>query len=123
MKFYIAAFIQLVLYRGCSCKVPGDERKPLGDVMESTLLPENPVKRLQPFLESGVHEGIINYCDDGKLACPFLMTCCIMANGFRYTRRTTDAVQFPAQFKFVAVTGCIAVRLVTAVVQPSVKKS
>ena len=52
-----------------------------GGVMESTLRPKNPVKRRQLLLASGVHKREINYRDDGKMACPFLMTCCIMANG------------------------------------------
>ena len=89
-----------------------------GGVMESTLRPKNPVKRRQLLLASGVHKRAINYRDDGKMACPFLMTCCIMANGNPIYIPTTDAVLFPAQF--VAVTGSIAARLVTAVVQPSV---
>ena len=67
--------------RGCSCKVPGHETKSSGGVMESTLRLKNSVKRLQLLLASGVHRRAINYCVDGKMVCPFLMTCCIMANG------------------------------------------
>lgn len=81
MKFYIAAFTLLVFRRGFSCKVPCHETKPSGGVMEPTLRPKKPVKRLQLLLASGVHKRAINYCDDGKMACPFLMTSHIMANG------------------------------------------
>ena len=61
--------------------VPGHETKSSGGVMESTLRPKNPVKRRQLLLASGVHRRAIKYCVDGKMVCPFLMTCCIMANG------------------------------------------
>lgn len=81
MKFYIAAFTLLVFCREFSFKVPGHETKPSGGVMESTLRPKNPVKRRQLLLAIGVHKREINYRDDGKMACPFLMTCCIIANG------------------------------------------
>lgn len=83
MRFYIAALTLLVFCRWVRAHVryPAMKQNPRGVVMESTLRPKNPVKRRQLLLASGVHKREINYRDDGKMACPFLMTCCIMTNG------------------------------------------
>ena len=110
MKLYIVAFTLLVLCAGCSCtKVPGTSMEP----EEATLQPANPAKRIQPLdLLKRIHKiqkrGI--NCPDGRSSCPSGDTCCLLSsNGYGCCPHLLTP--------FVAMTGSIAVRRVTAVVQ------
>ena len=103
----IVAFTLLVLCTGCSCtKVPGTTMEPT----EATLQPANSAKRIQPLdLLKRFHKRGIN-CPDGRSSRPSGDTCCLLSsNGYGCCPHLLTP--------FVAMTGSIAVRRVTAVVQ------